>query len=234
MKWQVNGKTNFPVLKFELEKGESIKSQPGSMLAMDSNIELRGKIDGGFFRSIFRKFSGETFFVQHAKAADAKGWITLSTPTPGDILEIKVTKDKEIYAQKDSFMASTKDVEVSTKVQGIIKGMFSGEGLFITKIFGEGTAFLDTYGSIYELDVKEGEDIIVDNSNIVAWESTLDYDISRGGSGWVSSLTSGSGFVCKFSGNGKVWAQTCNLRNLAGSISPLLKNKFFNNPNKRK
>jgi len=234
MEWNIDKKGNFPVLRFDLQEGESIKSQPGSMLAMNNHVELRGKIDGGFFRSIFRKFSGETFFIQHAKAISNKGWITLSTPTPGDILEIKISKDKEIFAQKDSFLASTLNVDVSTKVQSIVKGIFSGEGLFIAKIFGEGTAFLETYGSIYEIEVKEGEEIVVDNSNIVAWESSLEYDITRGGSGWVSSLTTGAGFVCKFKGTGKIWAQSCNLRNLAGSISPLLKNKYFNTPSRRK
>jgi len=233
MKWEIKGRTSFPVLRFDFTEGEVLKSQPGSLLAMSTNIDLSGKADGGILKSIGRMFSGETFFVQHMTSKTNFEWAVLSSPLPGDLLEIELKGGKEILMQKDGFLACTENIEVSAKVQGLVKGVLSGEGLFISRVSGEGTVFLKTYGSIYEIDVKEGSEVLVDNGNLVAWESSLNYEITKAAKSWVSSVTTGSGFVCKFKGKGKVWAQTCNLRNLAGAIFPLLPGNTFNTSEKR-
>lgn len=221
MQWEIKGKTSFPSLMFELKQGESIKSQPGSLLAMSDGIILEGKVDGGIGKAIGRMFSGENFFVQHIKAKQS-GWAALSTTFPGDIVAIKIERGKNILVQKEGFLASTDGIEVSSKMQTLAKGIFSGEGLFIVNISGEGTAFLETFGSVYEINVEPGRDVIVDNGNLVAWEENLSYEITKGASSWFSAVTTGSGFVCKFSGQGKVWAQTCSLQNFAATITPYI------------
>jgi len=233
MKWQIENKNSFPYLKFELNEGECLKSQPGSLLAMSGNLDIKGKADGGIMKSIGRMFSGESFFMQNIEANKGKGWVSLSTPVPGDIIEIELERGKELFVQKDGFLVGTKDIDIATKMQGIIKGLVSGEGLFIAKISGQGTVFLETYGSSIEIEVKDGEEIIVDNGNIVAWESSLDYEITKATSGWISAIITGSGFVCKFKGNGKVWTQSCNLKNLAGSLYPLFPKNAFIAPDKK-
>ena len=208
MKWEISKDDAFPVLKFDLKKGETVKSQGGSMMAMSEALSLKGKVDGGIGKAIGRMFSGETFFIQHIEAEEKAGWVLLASAMPGGITDIDIKEGSGITVQKSGFLAGTPDIDVSTKVQGLIKGIFGGEGLFVVKIGGSGTAFLQTYGAVHMIEVKAGEEVVVDNGYLIAWDSEMEYEITKGASSWVSAFTTGSGFVCKFKGPGRIWTQT--------------------------
>ena len=68
-----------------------------------------------------------------------------------------------------------------------------------------------------ELDVTE--DYVVDTGHIVAFTEGLDYEISKP-SGYKSLFFSGEGFVCRFSGQGKIWIQTRQASALAAWAEP--------------
>ena len=107
-------------------------------------------------------------------------------------------------------MLHSDGVEVTGKWQGA-KGFFSGEGLVLLKASGEGDIFFNSYGAILPVDVTD--EYIVDSGYIVAFEDTLNYNISvlpglRGGSKLKQLFFGGEGLVCRFSGQGRVWIQT--------------------------
>jgi uncharacterized protein (TIGR00266 family) len=89
-----------------------------------------------------------------------------------------------------------------------MRGFFSGEGLILLKCSGIGDIFFNSYGAILELDVED--EVYVDTGFIVAFESTLNYQVTtlpgaRPGTNWKSLFLGGEGLVCRFSGRGKVW-----------------------------
>ena len=104
-----------------------------------------------------------------------------------------------------------------SKWQGMIKGFFSGESLFLIKCSGSGDLWFNTYGAMFEVDV-DGE-YVIDTGHIVAFTEGLDYDISRIG-GYKSLFFSGEGFVCRFKGKGKIWAQTRKINAFKSWIYP--------------
>jgi uncharacterized protein (AIM24 family) len=57
------------------------------------------------------------------------------------------------------------------------------------------------------VDLVEGERYTVDTGHIVAFEESARFDVERVG-GLKSTLFSGEGLVCTFTGPGKVWLQT--------------------------
>lgn len=222
MKYQITDDVAFPLVRFDLQQGEKIKAESGAMVAMSEGLELTGKMDGGFLRGIARKFSGESFFMQQVEATGADGWVLLAAATPGGIATVDIGGGRELLVQKDGYLAATTDVQVSTKMQSLTKGIFSGEGFFVVKIFGEGTVFLSTYGSIHAIDIAAGETVLIDNGHLVAWDAAMKYDITKGAKSWISSMTSGEGFACRFHGPGRVLIQTRNPQQLAGWIFPFL------------
>jgi uncharacterized protein (AIM24 family) len=84
---------------------------------------------------------------------------------------------------------------------------------------GTGQVVVSGFGSMFQLEVVPGKDVIIDNAHVVCWDSTLHYEISvttgstGGGAGGlggmlgnlVNSATSGEGMVLRFSGTGKVF-----------------------------
>lgn len=221
MKYDIIGGSAFPLIRFYLEEGETVKAEAGAMVAMTSGLKLAGKIDGGIGRAIARMFSGESFFMQGIMA-ERPGWVLLATPAPGGIADVEVRAGQELIVQKNGFLAGTSGIQVSTKVQSLVRGFLGGEGFLVVKISGEGTAFLSTYGSIYTIDIPKNEEVLVDNGHLIAWDSSLKYEITKGASSWFSAVTSGEGFACRFKGPGRVLVQTRNPWGLGGWLFPFL------------
>ena len=75
---------------------------------------------------------------------------------------------------------------------------------------GSGKLAVSGFGSLSLLEVKDGREIIIDNSHAVAWDTRLHYELStttaKSGflSGLVNSAKSGEGLVLKFRGAGNV------------------------------
>ncbi|MDF3025319.1 MAG: hypothetical protein K0R10_2680 [Alphaproteobacteria bacterium] len=221
MKCEIMGDSAFPLLRVTFSEGEHIKAESGAMVAMSTNIKLTGKADGGIGKAIGRMFSGESFFMQQLESQGGAGWALLAASTPGEIATIDLRQGEQLSVQKGGYLAATNGIQVSTKMQGLFKGMLSGQGFFIVKIGGEGTVFLSTYGSIYPMVLGQGEVVHIDNGHLVAWDSHMPYEIVKGGSGWISSMTSGEGLGCRFQGPGRVWIQTRNPQQLVGWLYPM-------------
>jgi uncharacterized protein (TIGR00266 family) len=110
-----------------------------------------------------------------------------------------------IFLQNSGYVASTMGVAVESKWQGLTKGFFSGENLFLIRCSGKGDLWFASYGGVIEIDVDG--DYVVDTGNIVAFTDGLQYNITKVG-GYKSLFFSGEGLVCRFSGRGRVWIQT--------------------------
>jgi len=95
---------------------------------------------------------------------------------------------------------------VDTKWAGA-KGFFAKEGLFLLKIKGTGSLFLSSYGAIHEIKLKAGESYTIDNGHMVAFDESVNYKVKRVG-GLKSTLFSGEGLVCTYTGQGRIFMQT--------------------------
>lgn len=210
MRYEIVGKGAFPMVKVNLEKGESIKAESGAMVAMEDTVDVDGKMEGGIMGGIGRMFSGEKFFFQQLKANRGAGEVLISTATPGGITALELDGTKNWRLQKDGFLAGSDSIQVDTNMQNLTKGLFSGEGFFVLKVSGRGTVFISSFGEIYELDIPAGKEYIIDNQHLVAWEDGVNYKIEKSSGGWISSITSGEMLVCRFTGPAKVYIQTRN------------------------
>ncbi|MFN8672812.1 MAG: TIGR00266 family protein [Candidatus Sericytochromatia bacterium] len=205
-------------LEFYLNKGESIKAESDAMLSMSATMDVDGKMEGGILGGLGRMMSGEKFFFQTLRASRGDGHVLVAPSKPGDIALIELDGSTEYQLQKDGFLAGSEGVQVSAKVQNLMKGLFSGEGFFILKASGRGTLAVSSFGAIHEINLGPAEEIIIDNDHLVAWPSTTSYNIEKASSGWISSFTSGEGFVCRFRGPGKVLIQSRNINSFASWI----------------
>lgn len=200
----------FTMLKVYLEESQSIKAESGAMIAMSNTIDVEGKMEGGVLGGLGRMLSGEKFFFQTLVARRGPGEVLLAHAIPGDIQAIEMDGSHDYVLQKDGFFAGTDSLTVSTKMQNLAKGLFSGEGFFVIKVSGRGTLWVSSYGAIHPLDIPPGGEMIIDNAHLVAWPDGMAYTIEKASSGWISSITSGEGLVCRFRGPGRVLIQTRN------------------------
>lgn len=208
----------FPLLKIHLQQGEMIKAESDAMVAMSTTIDVEGKMDGGLLGGLARMVAGESFFFQSLTARRGPGEVLLAPAIPGDILDVELDGSYSLIVQKDGFLAGSEGLVVSTKMQNLSQGIFSGEGFFVVKVSGHGIVFINTYGGIHVINLEPGQEYIVDNSHLVAWPDYMDYTIEKASTGWISTFTSGEVAVCRFRGPGPVIIQTRNPRGFGSWI----------------
>lgn len=221
MKYTIENAPAFTTLRVELEKGEEFRSEGGSMVAMSPNIDLKSKKQGkGILGMMKAVFSGEGLFISSYTANSEVGEVLIAPPTPGDILSYELT-EYALMAQNGAYLAGSPGITLTAK--GSLKALASGEGLFLQKITGNGTVFLNAYGTIIENELKTGEVYKVDTGHIVAFEESVSYSIKKSSKSLISSLLSSEGLICEFRGPGKIYYQNRNLKGFAKLLSSLTK-----------
>lgn len=214
MRYEILYKGAFPIVECHLERGEAIKAESDAMVAMSPTCAVEGKTEGGLLGGLMRRaFTGESFFLQRMVAKNGPGKVLFAHAQPGDIEALDLDGSVSLIVEKGGFLACTEGIEVNTKVQGLMQGLMSGEGFVLAKLTGTGTCFISTYGSIHTISLDPGEEFIIDNGHLVAWTDDCTYKMEKA-AGFIDSLTSGEGMVCRFkggnSGSSVVFIQTRN------------------------
>lgn len=205
MDYEILYQPSYSLARITMKAGEAITAEAGAMVSMSQGITVATEAKGGLLSGIKRSFlGGESFFLNTFKAT-SQGEITLAPPLPGDIVHFQLNGET-IFVQSSSYMASSPDISVDTKWAGA-KGFFAKEGLFLLKIQGIGDVFLSSYGAIHLIQLGQGESYTIDNGHMVAFDQSVTYKVKRVG-GLKSTLFSGEGLVCSFTGPGRLFMQT--------------------------
>ena len=98
---------------------------------------------------------------------------------------------------------------MKVRTQSIGSALFGQSGgFFVMETSGVRQVVVSGFGSMFELDVSPGKDMIIDNAHVVSWDDSLRYEISvttgigtGGGIGsmlrnMVNSFKSGEGMSC--------------------------------------
>ncbi|MEP0909307.1 TIGR00266 family protein [Leptolyngbya sp. GB1-A1] len=222
MKLDILHRPDSAIAKINMAPREEIIAEAGAMVAMsaslDVNTTLRKGKGGGVLGGLKRMVTGESLFLSVFRSGNTPGEIYLAPKMMGDIVAYTLS-GTDLVIQSTSYLASTGNVSVDLGFQGF-KSIFSGEAIFWLTASGTGLVLLNSFGSIYEVDV-DGE-YIVDTGNIVAFEKTLSFSITKPGSSWLGALMGGEGFVCRFKGKGKLYCQTHNPRTFGQLIGSQL------------
>jgi uncharacterized protein (TIGR00266 family) len=189
----------------DLAANETVKAETGAMVSMSSNIQVQSGLQGGLLKSAMRKvLGGESFFVNTFTAAGGPGQVTFAPSLPGDINPVAIRG--ELFVQSGSFLAGESGIDIDTKWGGATS-FFSSEGLFLLHLKGTGQALLSSFGAIHKITLDGNRGMIIDTGHVVAFEPTVQWRVKKV-SGLFTSLISGEGLVCEFTGKGDVWLQT--------------------------
>jgi len=223
MEFKIENGPVFTTLTIQMATGEQFRAEAGAMVSMSPAITLEAKKSGkGLLGTMKAAVGGESFFASLFTASGGNGELILAPAALGDIVMLEMS-GQTIFAQGGAYLAGSTNLNLST--QGSLKGMMSGEGLFMQKITGNGVLFLNSYGGIIEKTLAPGETYIVDTGHIVAFEESVQYKIRKASKGLFSSIASGEGLVSEYSGPGKIWMQTRNLSAFAQILSKFISTK---------
>ncbi|MBS7276186.1 MAG: TIGR00266 family protein [Firmicutes bacterium] len=225
MRYRIEG-TPLPVVICELNAGEQMITERGSMSWMSPNMKMETTSNGGIGKVFGRMFSGEAMFQNRYTAMGGPGMIAFASSFPGTILAVEITPDRPLIVQKSAFLASTTGVELSVFFQKKLSaGFFGGEGFIMQKLTGHGVAFLEIDGYTVEYDLAPGERLIVDTGYLATMDASCSMDI-QSVPGVKNMLFGGEGiFNTVIIGPGKIRLQTMPINSVASSIAPFVVSK---------
>lgn len=216
-------------VEVELDPQEAVIAEPGSFMMMTDGIQMETLFGDGNEKGIMGKLfsagkrllTGENLFMTvYTNVSSQKRQISFAAPYTGKIIPMDLSKlGNKIICQKDSFLCAAKGVSVGIEFQKKLgTGLFGGEGFIMQKLEGDGMAFVHSGGHVIEKDLQAGEMLKIDTGCIVAFTSSVSYDIQFVG-GIKNTLFGGEGvFYAVLRGPGKVWIQTLPISRLAGRI----------------
>ena len=221
MRYTIKGDST-PVVICELEAGESMMTESGSMVWMSDNFDMKTS-GGGLGKALGRMFSGGNIFQNIYTAKGGPGMIAFATSFPGSIRAVRVTPDKPVIVQKSAFLCAEPGVELSLFFQNRMKaGLFSGEGFIMQKLSGNGMAFIEIDGHGEEYTLAPGQRIVIDTGNLAMMDASCSIDIRTVG-GIKNTLFGGEGlFHTVVTGPGNVVVQSMTINALAGAIASVL------------
>jgi len=221
MRYNIQG-GEFPVVVCQLQAGESMITEKGSMTWMSPNMQMQTQ-GGGVGKMFGRAFSGESMFQNIYTAQGGPGMIAFGSSFPGAIMPIQVQPGHEMIFQKSAFLASETGVQLSTHFnQKLGAGFFGGEGFIMQKLSGQGMAFVEIDGTLMEYNLQPGQQLIVDTGYVAGFESTVQMSIQKV-PGVKNVLFGGEGlFNTTLTGPGRVLLQTMPIPGVAAAIIPFL------------
>lgn len=219
-------------VEIELDPNETAIAESGAFMMMDDGIQMQtifgdgsqqqsGGVLGKLFSAGKRILTGESLFMTaFTNSGMQKKRVSFASPYPGKIIPLDLKElGGRIIAQKDAFLCAAKGVSIGIEFQKRLgTGIFGGEGFIMQKLEGDGMAFVHAGGHVFERNLQPGETMKIDTGCLVAYTSTVDYDIQFVG-GIRNTLFGGEGlFFATLRGPGKIWVQTLPVSRLASRI----------------
>lgn len=223
MTYRIDSKMQFPLVEIFLEAGQSAYIQRGSMVFHTPSVTLNTKLNakesglGKFFKVVGRSMtSGESALITQAISNADDGRLAIAPATPGQIIALELGV-KQYRLNDGAFLALDGSAQYTMERQSLGRAFFGGQGgLYVMSTQGQGTLLVNSFGSIQKIELKQ-EEMTIDNAHVVAWSSTLDYQIHVEND-FLQSMGNGEEVVNTFSGSGEIYIQSLNIETFAQVI----------------
>lgn len=223
MKYEMIGSV-MPAVEITFEaKGEGMYTQSGGMAWMSDGVKMDTNSRGGLLKGFGRMLAGESMFMATYMAAEPGASVAFSTTVPGEILPVNVGETGSLICQKGAFLCAEESVNLDVVLtKKLSSGFFGGEGFILQELNGKGMAFLEVDGDKVIKDLAPGETIHVDTGNVVAFQSSVKYEIETV-KGMKNIFLGGEGlFLTKLTGPGRVILQTQNISEFAQRVAAMV------------
>ncbi|MFP5286581.1 MAG: TIGR00266 family protein, partial [Thermoanaerobaculia bacterium] len=219
-------------VEITLDPGEACVAEAGAFLYMEPGIEMAtifgdgsGQEGGGLMGKLLtagkRVLTGESLFMTvFSNGGGTRQKVAFASPYPGRIVALDLKQHGgRILCEKDAFLCAAKGISVGIEFQRKLgAGLFGGEGFLLQKLEGDGLAFVHSGGTVFEKLLAAGETLRVDTGCLVAFESTVNYDIPMV-KGIKTAFFVGEGlFYASLTGPGKIWLQSLPFSRLAKRV----------------
>lgn len=216
---------NLQMARVFLKPGQELYAEAGKMVYKTPAVHWESRMSGSslgdkIIGAIKRKLSGESLFLTYFRASLA-GEVGFAGSYPGRIMMFDLRPGQSILCQRDGFLFAQSSVQFSIElVRRLGSGFFGGEGFILQKFTGPGMVFIHGGGDFVEFDLKPGEMLQLETGAVVAFDTSVDYDIQFVGS-IKRAIFGGEGlFLTTLRGPGRAVIQSMTLARMRRELAP--------------
>lgn len=212
------------IVVVDLEPGQVLRAETGSLLYMTDGVELETSLGGGLSAGLKRYMTGENMFISDFKyhgPEGSSGTVALGTEFPSKIIRVTLADyGGSLICQKGAFLCGTHltgmEMEFTRSFKG---GFFGGEGFVLQRLTGGGDAFIKAGGALIRRELSEGETLRVTSGSLVGFAPSVQYDVEML-KGVKNVMFGGEGlFVTTLTGPGAVFLQSMPFDRVVASIA---------------
>jgi len=168
------------IVEIKLEPGEEMDFERGLRYYVFNGVKETAQL-GISWKGFKRKMSGENFSVMRFKNT-AKTPKLVALHSPSQFENIGVINLSELGGsfklQKGAWIGSDRSVSVNFSLSPLSTAILGDEGLVMQTVKGSGLVYFATPGKLMELDLKEGESVVVEKGSIVGFSSSVKYRVA--------------------------------------------------------
>lgn len=220
MKFEIIDTTVGQILSVKMIKDETFFVEPGALVCVDGDFDIKSELAGGMRASAMRMIGGGENVFLNRIVAKQEVEVKLAAELPGEFSEIELNNEGYILGD-GVYICHEGDVKVSSKWGGL-SALATGGGLMFLHISGKGRVFVNGAEALFVKDVREGENFYLDNTCFVACRDNVKFHKFIAGSNILTKVAGREGIMLKFTGPCRVYYQTESLSGLAGALF-----KFF-------
>ncbi|GAB5032739.1 Hypothetical protein NocV09_01001850 [Nannochloropsis oceanica] len=212
------------IVMVDLEPGQILRAETGSLLYMTDGVELETSLGGGLSAGLKRYMTGESMFISdfkyHGEEGTA-GTVALGTEFPSKVIRVTLADyGGALICQKGAFLCGTHLTGMEMEFTKSFKtGFFGGEGFVLQRLTGQGDAFIKAGGALIRRELAEGETLRVTSGALVAFAPSVSYDVQMM-KGVKNVMFGGEGlFMTSLTGPGTVFLQSMPFDRVVASIA---------------
>jgi uncharacterized protein (TIGR00266 family) len=176
------------VATIELHPGEILRAESGAMLYMTQGVVMETKMAGAS-AAFTRMLTGQNVFLTDfhydgagsTPGSTSSGTVCLGTDFPSKIIRFNLQEcpNENLICQRGAFLAGNPSVNIEMEfTKSFSAGFFGGQGFVLQKLSGEGDVLVKGGGTVVNKELQDGETLRVASGSIVAFESTIEYDVA--------------------------------------------------------
>jgi uncharacterized protein (AIM24 family) len=213
MKVEIIGE-NLPVLTLTLTAKETVFTENDvttiSVLSPDiekKTISTAKKLNPFFSKLIF----GDAKVLDAFTAQKTGSILTFSSALPGEILELKVTKNKPLVIKKGSLLVMSQGLTLKPRKKfNLFDALFGNDDLALQVVEGTGTIFIQVDHSAKAYTLTKGKELAFDQASVAYMDAGMKLLVKR--TNIFKAFFFGGNDVIKYkvSGPGKIVVQNAN------------------------
>ncbi len=219
--------TTAPVLEVVLEPGETVISTHGELswmtpnMAMSQTTAAGGK--GGVMGALKRMAGGGGLFLTRYEAQGGQATVAFAAKMPGRIFPVEIHQGAGFMVHRHGWLCGTAGITPSVGFQQTFRGgLWGGDGFVLERLEGEGTAWVELSGEIFNYELAPGQTLLAHPGHVGVFQDSVSFQITRV-PGIANKLFGGDGFhLVALTGPGTIWLQSMPLPILAGALAPYL------------